>query len=150
MFTAIDLFSGFGGWTRGGVDAGLQILWAANHWPAAVEWHTKNNPDTQHVCLDLHQADWSKVPKHDAMLASPCCQGHTKARGKESGNPQHDNSRSTAWAPVVNAEVNYRHENHSETKKAYAVKRKPLIFMVPKPGSNIPPKGRYFTEFTYY
>lgn len=79
MFTAIDLFSGFGGWTRGGVDAGLQVLWAANHWPAAVEWHTKNNPNTHHVCQDLHQADWSKVPKHDVMLASPCCQGHTKA-----------------------------------------------------------------------
>ena len=57
-----------------------------------------------------------------------------RARGKESGNTQHDNSRSTAWAPVVNAEVNYRHENHSETKKAYAVKRKPLIFMVPEAG----------------
>ena len=68
------------------VDAGLQVLWAANRWPAAVEWHTKNNPD----------------------------------------------------------------KNHSETKKAYAVKRKPLIFMVPKPGSNIPPTGRYFTGFTYY
>jgi DNA (cytosine-5)-methyltransferase 1 len=71
-----------------------------------VEWHTKNNPETQHVCQDLHQADWSQVPKHDVMLASPCCQGHTKARGKASGNPQHDNSRSTAWAPVANAEVN--------------------------------------------
>ena len=70
MFTVIDLFSGFGGWTRGGVDAGLQVLWAANHWSAAVEWHTKNNPD----------------------------------------------------------------KNHSETKKAYAVKRKPLIFMVPEAG----------------
>jgi len=66
MFTVIDLFSRFGGLTRGGVDAGLQVLWAANHWSAAVEWHTKNNPD----------------------------------------------------------------KNHSETKKAYAVKRKPLIFMV--------------------
>lgn len=106
MHTAIDLFSGFGGWTRGGKDAGLKVLWAANHWPAAVEWHTKNNPDTHHVCQDLHQADWSQVPRHDVMLASPCCQGHTPARGKKAGNPKHDNSRSTAWAPVANAEVN--------------------------------------------
>lgn len=106
MDTAIDLFAGFGGWTTGGKAAGLDVLWAANHWPSAVEWHSANHPDTKHVCQDLHQADWSQVPKHDVMLASPCCQGHTKARGRESGNPKHDNSRSTAWAPVANAEVN--------------------------------------------
>jgi DNA (cytosine-5)-methyltransferase 1 len=52
----------------------------------------------------LHQADWSQVPAHDLMLASPCCQGHSKARGKASGNPQHDASRSTAWAVVSAAE----------------------------------------------
>ncbi|MNF48754.1 C-5 cytosine-specific DNA methylase [compost metagenome] len=38
------------------------------------------------------------------MLASPCCQGHSKARGKKSGNAQHDSSRSTAWAVVSAAE----------------------------------------------
>ncbi len=76
MLTAIDLFSGFGGWTRGVKDAGLNVLWAANHWPAAVEWHTKHNLETHHVCQGLHQADWSRVPKHDVMLAYPCCQGH--------------------------------------------------------------------------
>jgi DNA (cytosine-5)-methyltransferase 1 len=32
------------------------------------------------------------------------CQGHSKARGKASGNPQHDASRSTAWAVVSAAE----------------------------------------------
>lgn len=80
MLTAIDFFSGFGGWTRRGKDAGLSVLWAANHWPEAVEWHTRNNPETIHACQDLHQANWANVPKHDVMLASPCCQGHTKAR----------------------------------------------------------------------
>ncbi|MFJ2362518.1 DNA cytosine methyltransferase [Pseudomonas sp. NPDC087697] len=105
MFTAIDLFSGFGGWTRGGVEAGLKVLWAANHWPEAVKWHTANNPDTKHVCQDLHQANWCEVPKTDVGLASPCCHGHTPARGKENGNPQHDSSRSTAWAVVSAAEA---------------------------------------------
>jgi len=38
------------------------------------------------------------------MLASPCCQDHSKARGKKSGNAQHDASRSTAWAVVSAAE----------------------------------------------
>lgn len=100
MTTAIDLFAGLGGWSTGARAAGVQVLWAANHWPAAVEWHSANHPDTQHVCQDLHQARWEQVPAHDILLASPCCQGHAKARGKKSGNPEHDASRSTAWAPV--------------------------------------------------
>ncbi|QZI72858.1 DNA cytosine methyltransferase [Pseudomonas protegens] len=100
MTTAIDLFAGLGGWSTGARDAGVQVLWAANHWPAAVEWHSANHPETQHVCQDLHQARWDQVPPHDILLASPCCQGHAKARGKKSGNPEHDASRSTAWAVV--------------------------------------------------
>jgi DNA (cytosine-5)-methyltransferase 1 len=59
-----------------------------------------NHPEAIHVCQDLHQADWTQVPAHDLLLASPCCQGHSKARGKSSGNPQHDASRSTAWSVV--------------------------------------------------
>lgn len=101
---AIDLFAGLGGWSMGAKQAGVNVLWAANHWPSAVEWHAANHPDTIHACQDLHQADWSQVPSHDLMLASPCCQGHSKARGKASGNPQHDASRSTAWAVVSAAE----------------------------------------------
>lgn len=97
---AIDLFAGLGGWSTGAEQAGCKVLWAANHWKDAVDWHSANHPDTQHVCQDLKQADWTQVPKHDLLLASPCCQGHSKARGKASGNPQHDGSRATAWAVV--------------------------------------------------
>ncbi|MCV4344542.1 DNA cytosine methyltransferase [Pseudomonas capsici] len=100
MTTAIDLFAGLGGWSTGARNAGVQILWAANHWPDAVKWHAANNPKTKHVCQDLHQARWEDVPGHDLLLASPCCQGHSRARGKANGNPQHDSSRSTAWAVV--------------------------------------------------
>ena len=101
MTTAIDLFAGLGGWSTGARAAGVQVLWAANHWPVAVEWHSANHPDTQHVCQDLHQARWEQVPAHDILLASPCCQGHAKARGKKSGNPKHNASRSTAWPRCV-------------------------------------------------
>jgi len=100
MTTAIDLFAGLGGWSTGARMAGVDVLWAANHWQSAVQWHSENHPDTIHSCQDLHQADWTSVPSHDILLASPCCQGHSKARGKASGNPQHDASRSTAWAVV--------------------------------------------------
>lgn len=95
---AIDLFAGSGGFTTGAQQAGVDVIWAANHWPLAVETHAANHPETAHLCQDLHQADWSKVPACDLVLASPCCQGHTKARGID--RPHHDASRATAWAVV--------------------------------------------------
>lgn len=100
MTSVVDLFSGLGGWSTGASMAGCNVLWAANHWQDAVDWHLANHPEAIHVCQDLHQADWSQVPAHDLLLASPCCQGHSKARGRSNGNPQHDASRSTAWAVV--------------------------------------------------
>jgi DNA (cytosine-5)-methyltransferase 1 len=102
--TVIDLFAGAGGFSTGALMAGCRVVWAANHWQSAVEVHAINHPGALHVCQDLHQARWQDVPAHDIMLASPCCQGHSKARGKASGNPQHDASRSTAWAVVSAAE----------------------------------------------
>lgn len=106
---AIDLFAGAGGFSTGAQMAGCNVVWAANHWQSAVDIHAANHPGAQHSCQDLHQADWSQVPAHDLLLASPCCQGHSKARGKLSGNPQHDTSRSTAWS-VVSATEHHKPE----------------------------------------
>ncbi len=100
MDTAVDLFAGMGGWTAGARAAGVNVVWAANHWPTAVHWHAANHPETVHVCQDLQQANWSKVPWHNLLLASPCCTGFTKARGRPEGNPEHDAARSTAWAVI--------------------------------------------------
>ena len=74
MTTAIDLFAGLGGWSTGARAAGVQVLWAANHWPVAVEWHSANHPETQHVCQDLHQARWEQVP------TTTSCSPHPAAR----------------------------------------------------------------------
>lgn len=95
---AIDLFAGAGGFSTGARMAGCRVAWAANHWPAAVQVHANNHPDTLHVCQDLQQADWTQVPAHDLLMASPACQGHSRARGKERAH--HDAQRSTAWAVV--------------------------------------------------
>lgn len=94
----IDLFAGAGGFSEGARSAGAQVVWAANHWPLAVHYHAANHPAAIHVCQDLQQANWSMVPSHDLLLASPACQGHSRARGKE--RPHHDALRSTAWAVV--------------------------------------------------
>lgn len=95
---AIDLFAGLGGFSEGAEQAGCRVVWAGNHWRAAVDTHALNHPATAHACQDLHQQDWTQVPQHDLLLASPACQGHTPARGKE--RPHHDACRSTAWAVV--------------------------------------------------
>lgn len=100
---AVDLFAGLGGSTSGAEEAGATVLWAGNHWPAAVEWHQRNHPHVEHACQDLHQTDWGSVPEHDLLLASPSCQGHSRARGRD--RPHHDAARSTAWAVVSCAEA---------------------------------------------
>lgn len=104
---AIDLFAGIGGFSAGAEAAGCNVLWAANHWPTAVEWHSANHPETVHACQDLQQADFRDAPAHDILLASPACQGHSRARGKD--RPHHDAQRATAWAVVTCAEVHRPH-----------------------------------------
>lgn len=99
---AIDLFAGAGGFTEGASAAGVNVLWAANHWPLAVDTHKKNHANSKHTCQDLQQADWALVPTHQIGLASPCCQGHSNAKGKD--RPHHDKQRNTAWAVVSCAE----------------------------------------------
>lgn len=103
MTTAIDLFAGAGGFTEGARQAGIRVVWAANHWRAAVDTHAANHPEAEHVCQDLQQADWTALPRHDVLLASPSCTGHTRARGRD--RPHHDAARATAWAVVSCAEV---------------------------------------------
>lgn len=43
------------------------------------------------------------LPAFDLLLASPACQGHSRARGAD--QPHHDAQRATAWAVVQVAEV---------------------------------------------
>lgn len=100
---AIDLFAGAGGFSTGARMAGVHVAWAGNHWPEAVEIHAKNHPETIHALEDLIRVDWTKVPAHDLLLASPACQGHSKARGKE--KVHHDGLRATAWAVIDALEV---------------------------------------------
>ncbi len=103
MKTAIDLFAGAGGFSTGAKMAGIETVWAANHWKQAVDTHELNHPNALHACQDLQQANFIEVPDHDVMLASPACQGHSDAKGKE--QPHHDSQRATAWAVLTAAEV---------------------------------------------
>lgn len=91
-----DFFAGIGGFTEGARAAGCNVVYAANHWPAAVSIHQANHPEAVHVCQDLQQANMYDLPEIDLLLASPACQGHSPARGKD--RPHHDALRSTAWS----------------------------------------------------
>ncbi|AEC20065.1 hypothetical protein PT7_1525 [Pusillimonas sp. T7-7] len=66
---AIDLFAGLGGNSEGAKQAGVPVVWAANHWESAVQIHAANHPGTGHACQDLHQADWTQVPAHAPLPA---------------------------------------------------------------------------------
>ena len=96
--TAVDLFAGLGGLTQGAVQAGVKVLWAGNHLPAAVDFHAQNHPEIGHGCQDHHQQNFHELPDFDLALGAPCCQGHSKSRGKEKA--WHEASRATAWAVI--------------------------------------------------
>lgn len=67
---AIDLFAGAGGFSTGARLAGCEVVWAANHWPLAVEWHAANHPDAAHVCQDLHAGRWSRINRPGRSTAT--------------------------------------------------------------------------------
>jgi DNA (cytosine-5)-methyltransferase 1 len=101
---AIDLFAGWGGFTLGATQAGASVVWAANHWPVAVQVHADNHPGAEHACQDLRQADWTRLPRYELLLASPACQGHSTA-SQPRRRQYHDAMRATAWAVVDCADV---------------------------------------------
>jgi DNA (cytosine-5)-methyltransferase 1 len=107
---AVDLFAGAGGFSTGAELAGVHVAVAANHWPVAVDVHARNHPDTTHHCQDLRQFDFSALPAFDLLLASPSCQGHSRAgrpaRARSAATAKtHDIYRATAWAVIDCLEV---------------------------------------------
>lgn len=96
---AADLFAGWGGMTEGATRAGARVVYAANHWPLAVEAHAANHPGAHHECQDLRQADFRALPDIDLLLAAPACQGHSRA-SQSKRRAYHDALRSTAWAVI--------------------------------------------------
>lgn len=102
----VDLFAGAGGTSEGARLAKMAVVWAANHWPEAVDLHRRRHPHTIHVCQDLQQFNWRRLPPHDILWASPSCQGHSEAaqpaRARDASlAAEHDSLRATMWAVVA-------------------------------------------------
>ena len=78
------------------LNLGLRVL-AINHWQIAIDTHSSNHPDIDHLCEELDAVSPRKaVPsgKLDLLMAAPECIFHSVARG---GRPVKDQSRSSAW-----------------------------------------------------
>lgn len=101
-FLVADLLCGAGGSSTGceralrELDLEMELV-CLNHWPTAIETHTKNHPQARHYCQDI-----STVRPHlvvpegylDLLMASPTCTHHSVARG---GKPTSDQQRSDPW-----------------------------------------------------
>lgn len=97
-----DLLCGAGGSSTGCGRAlsalGLDMeLVCVNHWPVAIDTHTKNHPQARHYCQDIAAVrPHVVVPEGylDLLMASPSCTHHSVARG---GKPTSDQQRSDPW-----------------------------------------------------
>jgi DNA (cytosine-5)-methyltransferase 1 len=84
-YTAVDLFSGFGGLTNGIKAAGFSVIMAANHNPYKVEVHEANHEDTEHWIADLVNPEASDyhsardLPRADLLAAGVSCVNHSQA-----------------------------------------------------------------------
>ncbi|MYU20777.1 DNA cytosine methyltransferase [Streptomyces sp. SID8352] len=82
---AVDLFSGFGGLTRGIEMAGFTTIMAANHNSYKVEVHEANHPNAEHWIADLVDPDAADyhsardLPAADLLVAGVSCVNHSFA-----------------------------------------------------------------------
>lgn len=110
MIRVADLFCGAGGASTGFLQAatkrGVTVdLVAVNHWPTAVETHTRNHTAARHFCQSIETLDPEvAVPggRLDLLIAAPECVHFSTARG---GRPMSDQSRASAWHLVRWLEV---------------------------------------------
>lgn len=82
MPTVVDFFCGMGGSSTGLARAGYDVKVAANHWDRAIETHSANHPNTEHLCADISAIDLRHLPKTDVLWASPICTEISPAGGR--------------------------------------------------------------------
>lgn len=86
----IDYFCGIGGSSTGLTNAGWNVVLAANHSKRAIETHSANHPDTEHLLADISAVDVRYFPKARALWASPICTEISPAGGRRRKGTQFD------------------------------------------------------------
>ncbi len=81
-FTAIDLFSGCGGFSYGFQQAGFHVILGVDNTDIALKTFEKNHNNSKSLLLDLHEessitkiVDEIKNKEIDVIIAGPPCQG---------------------------------------------------------------------------
>lgn len=85
-----DFFCGMGGSSTGLVEAGFTVKLAANHWDKAVETHSANHPNTEHLCAAIESIDLRYLPRTRFLWASPICTEVSPAGGRRKKGSQLD------------------------------------------------------------
>ncbi|MCX5513437.1 DNA cytosine methyltransferase [Kaistia algarum] len=101
-----DLLCGAGGSSTGCqralAELGLEMeLVCVNHWPTAIDTHSRNHPEARHYVQDIATVrPHLLVPEGylDLLMASPTCTHHSVARG---GKPTSDQQRSDPWHVIT-------------------------------------------------
>ncbi|MGK8491854.1 DNA cytosine methyltransferase [Nocardia asiatica] len=127
---AVDLFSGFGGLTRGIEMAGFTTILAANHNTYKVDVHEANHPHAQHWIADLvdpESADYHDVrdlPAADLLVAGVSCVNHSQANTQKAyergvslfdlDDPDYEDrvTRSERDRATANCVLHYADRNH--------------------------------------
>ena len=97
-YTAIDLFSGCGGLSRGLKDAGFQVLAAVELDAKARETYTLNHSDVPLVGADIRKVSAAQLMRScgirrgdlDLMAGCPPCQGFSTLRARNGRAPAPD------------------------------------------------------------
>jgi DNA (cytosine-5)-methyltransferase 1 len=87
--TAVDLFSGFGGLTKGIETAGFTAISCANHSKFKIDVHEANHPNAEHWIADLVDTESAAyhsvrdLPAADLLAAGVSCVNHSQANTKK-------------------------------------------------------------------
>ena len=135
-YTAVDLFSGFGGLTKGIEDAGFDTIMAANHKRYKVEVHEANHPQAEHWIADLVNPESSDyhsardLPPADLLAAGVSCVNHSLAntiRAYEQGATLFELEDPDYEAQVTRSE---RDRATANCVLQYAAKHHPRLILV--------------------
>lgn len=134
-YTALDMFSGFGGLSQGIEQAGFDLIYAVNHKAYKVEIHEANHPTAEHWIADLVNEDMPSyhdvrdLPPVDLLAAGFSCVNHSGAnsmKAYETGESLFEMEDPDYEERVTRSE---RDRATANCLLAYAAKHHPLMIV---------------------